>query len=357
MFARIKQICQSEGKWNRDSSSGTARVTRAVFGVSSNTLCLISVLMALVLTACSTTQKNDPTSGVKIIQESNVVRVELNGKLFTEYHYKNVPRPYFYPVIGPEGLAMTRHWPQEEFPGEEHDHPHHHSLWFAHGSVNGLDFWSEAEGYCKIVHDGFTELKSGEKSGVIRSRDKWVSTNGAVVCTDDRTFRVWNAPNGVLFDFDVTIHASNGDVTFDDSKEGTMAMRLAESMKLKWKNKAGKGHIVNSNGVRDEKTWGKSADWVDYYGPVDGKIVGVAIFDNPANPRHPTTWHVRDYGLFAANPFGVHEFEKKPEHAGDMKIPAGQSVTFRYRFYLHEGDAKQAHVAKMYREYANSAQP
>ena len=294
-------------------------------------------------------------SGVKITQDSNVVRVEINGKLFTEYHYQGVPRPYFYPLIGPEGLAMTRHWPQEEFPDEEHDHPHHHSLWFAHGSVNGLDFWSEAKGYCKIVHDGFTELKSGAQSGVIGSRDKWVSTNGAVVCTDDRTFRVWNDPRGLVYiDFDVTIHASNGDVNFEDSKEGTMAIRLAESMKLKFKNKPGKGHIVNSNGVRDGKTWGKRADWVDYYGPVDGELVGVAIFDNPANPRHPTTWHVRDYGLFAANPFGLHDFEKKPEHAGDMIIPAGQSVTFRYRFYLHKGDEKQARVAEMYKEYVRS---
>jgi hypothetical protein len=84
---------------------------------------------------------------------------------------------------------------------------------------------------------------------------------------------------------------------------------------------------------------------------VDGKIVGIAIFDDPGNPRHPTTWHVRDYGLFAANPFGLHEFEKRPAHTGDFTIPAGQSATFRYRFYLHEGDEKEARVAEMYEDY------
>ncbi|HWF18519.1 MAG TPA: PmoA family protein [Verrucomicrobiae bacterium] len=313
---------------------------------------LLMTLALLALASGCATAKSDPKTGVKIIQESNVLRVELNGKLFTEYHYENVPRPYFYPVIGPEGLPMTRKWPLEPSTDEEHDHPHHRSLWFAHGSVNGLDFWTEGKGFCKIVHDGFTEIKSGRESGVIRSRDKWVSTNGAVVCTDDRSFRVYDRSEGVVFDFDVTIHASNGDVTFQDTKEGSMAMRLAETMRLK--GKVGHGHIINSEGVRDGQTWGKRADWCDYHGPVDGKIVGVAIFDHPSNPRHPTTWHVRDYGLFAANPFGLHDFEKKPAHSGDMTIPAGKSVTFRYRFYLHEGDEKEAHVAEMYQEYANA---
>jgi hypothetical protein len=236
---------------------------------------------------------------------------------------------------------------------EEHDHPHHRSLWFAHGSVNGVNFWSEEKPFGKIVHDKFTEIKSGLASGVIKSRDNWVAPNGSIVCTDDRTLRIYNRPGMRLFDFEVTIHASRGPVTFGDTKEGTMAVRLAETMRLK--GKIGHGHIINSDGVRNGATWGRRAGWCDYYGPVDGKIVGVAIFDNPANPRHPTTWHVRDYGLFAANPFGLHDFEKKPAHTGDFTIPAGQSATFRYRFYLHEGDEKQAKVAEMYADYVRAA--
>jgi hypothetical protein len=88
---------------------------------------------------------------------------------------------------------------------------------------------------------------------------------------------------------------------------------------------------------------------------VDGKIVGAAIFDHPQNPRHPTWWHVRDYGLFAANPFGQHDFEKLPDpNAGNLVVPAGKSVTFRYRIYLHEGDEKQGKVAERYAEYTKT---
>jgi hypothetical protein len=151
-------------------------------------------------------------------------------------------------------------------------------------------------------------------------------------------------------DFDITIHASNGKVVLGDTKEGSMAIRLAPTMRVE--GKVGKGHIINSEGHRDGAAWGKRAAWCDYYGPVNGDIVGVAIFDHPKNPKHPTWWHVRTYGLFAANPFGVHNFESKPRGTGDITIQAGKSLTFRYRFYFHKGDAKQAQVAKHYRQYA-----
>src|SRR5437660_1335786 len=103
--------------------------------------------------------------GVQISELSDRLRVEINGRLFTEYFFKDVPRPYFYPLIGPGEAPMTRNWPMKNTPDEEHDHPHHRSLWFAHGSVNGTDFWSEEKAFGKIVHDGFGEIKSGTESG------------------------------------------------------------------------------------------------------------------------------------------------------------------------------------------------
>jgi hypothetical protein len=294
-------------------------------------------------------------NGVQISQLDGKLRVEINGQLFTEYHYKDVPRPYFYPVLGADELAMTRKWPMENTKDEERDHPHHRGLWYAHGAVNGLDFWSEEKNFCKIVHDGFVKVQSGTEFGLIQSKDKWLNHDGAVVCTDLRTMRIYNLPSQErMFDFNITLQAPpDKPVVFGDTKEGTMATRVAETMRLRVKNKKpGDGHIVLSTGLRDEETWGKRADWCDYYGPVGGKTAGVAIFDHPDNPRHPTWWHVRDYGLFAANPFGVHDFEKKPGGTGDFTLPAGQSVTFRYRFYLHHGDEQQARVAEHYEQYA-----
>lgn len=306
-------------------------------------------------TTVNSTSGGSTQQGVQITTLPDRLRVELNGHLFTEYFFKDVPRPYCYPVIGPGEAPMTRNWPMKSPPGEEQDHKHHRSLWFAHGAVNGQDFWTEQKDFGKTVHEGFAEIHSGPDVGIIRSTNKWVTTEGAVVCTDDRTLRFYKsgADEERMLDFEITLHASNGELTLGDTKEGTMAIRLAETMRLK--GKVGHGHIVNSEGVRDDETWGKRANWCDYYGPVNGQTVGVAIFDHPSNPRHPTWWHVRDYGLFAANPFGKHDFERLSDKAaGDLVVPAGQSVTFRYRFYFHKGDNQQAKVADHYEVYVKS---
>jgi sugar phosphate isomerase/epimerase len=300
-----------------------------------------------------------PAGGVKLTEKDDRVTVEVNGKLFTEYRFKEPQRPFFYPVIGPTGVPVIRHWPVAEGPAdEERDHPHHKSLWYTHGAVNGVDFWSDGKG--KIVHDKFVEITSGPKVGVIASQNNWVAPDGKIVCTDTRTHRFYNTPEGQIMDFEVAIHASNGEVKMGDTKEGSMAIRLAPTMQptptkaMKARGETAKGHIVNSEGQTDGDTWGKRATWCDYFGPVNGEVVGVAIFDHPSNPRHPTWWHVRDYGLFAVNPFGIHDFEKKPAGTGDLVIPAGQTVTFKYRFYFHKGDEKQSKVADRYAEYAGS---
>ncbi|MGI8967310.1 MAG: PmoA family protein [Limisphaerales bacterium] len=296
----------------------------------------------------------------------NKLRVEIGGKLFTEYYFKNVPRPFCYPLIGPGDLPVTRNWPMQETPGEEHDHPHHRSLWFGHDKVNGNDLWSEEKNFGKQVHQQFTEIRSSEKVGVIKSQNNWVSPDGKIICTDERTLKIFDQSNPKIFDFGITIYADHGELLLGDSKDAGMSIRVAETMRpMHGKDQPGDGHIVMSTGIsdnsasvlaarkvkREDNTWGKRADWVDYFGPVDGKTVGVAIFDHPKNHGHPTHWHVRDYGLFTANPFGLHYFEKKTEGAGDLKIPAGQSVTFRYRFVLHEGNEKQGKIAELYKKF------
>jgi hypothetical protein len=281
-------------------------------------------LAFLAANGCVTSQ-NTTSRGVNIAQQDGKLAIEVGGQPFGDYHYQNVPRPYLYPLLGPGGEMLTRHWPMKDVPGEERDHVHHRSLWFTHGDVNGHDFWAETPKSGKIVHQEFQNVKSGRDVGSFTEKNNWVTVDGKLICSETRTIRIYNRrPGERMLDFDVTIHAVNGAVKFGDTKEGSMAVRMAETMRVTMpKNQPGRGHIVNSEGVRDKDTWGKRAKWCYYYGPVEGKTLGIAMFDHPSNPKHPTWWHVRDYGLFAANPFGVHDFEKKPAGTGDFTIPAG----------------------------------
>jgi hypothetical protein len=154
---------------------------------------------------------------------------------------------------------------------------------------------------------------------------------------------------GVILDFEIELLAGDTELILGDTKEGSMAIRLAPTMRVK--GEVAQGQILSSEGLRDGDTWGKRAAWVDTTGPVGGQTVGVTIFDHPDNPRHPTWWHVRTYGLFAANPFGIHDFEKKPEGTGDYRVPAGGSVRFRYRFLFHHGDPDDVDIAGYYAAY------
>jgi hypothetical protein len=78
------------------------------------------------------------------------------------------------------------------------------------------------------------------------------------------------------------------------------------------------------------------------------------VFDSPKSFRHPTTWHARAYGLFAANPFGLREFTKDPSKDGSRTVPEGKSLTFRYRVLIDEEQLSPERLAELYKQYSES---
>ena len=314
----------------------------------------LAVTLALgTLIGIPSTHAEESWNGVRILPDKGKLRIEINGEFFSNYIYEDVSRPFLYPVIGPSKLPITRNWPMGFKKGEAKDHPHHRSLWYSHGEINGHDFWSESDKAGTTKHVFFKEITSGSDSGRIVSLNQLVAKDGSIVGTDTREITIHNRPGSErIIDFNITIHASHGDLNLGDTKEGSMAIRLAPTLRLK--GEVGEGHIVNSEGVKDGNTWGKRAKWVDYYGPIDGQTVGVAIFDHPDNPRHPTWWHVRDYGLFAANPFGIHNFERKEKGVGDFNVTSGTDVSWKYRFYMHQGDTESANVDGHFQSYQST---
>ena len=114
----------------------------------------------------------------------------------------------------------------------------------------------------------------------------------------------------------------------------------------------GGGTIVNSNGQTDADAWGKRAAWVDYSGPVLGETVGIAVLNHPESLRFPTYWHVRTYGLFAANPFGQRDFLGASAQDGSLSLRQGESFSMHFRVILHAGDAGAANLAEAFEQYA-----
>jgi len=295
----------------------------------------------------------DATEVALTKQDEEKVDIEIAGGFFSAYYFgENWVRPFLYPLMGPYGQPITRSYPViPDVPGETQDHPHHKSCWVAWGDVNGADNWSEKEGaHGWTRHQRFNVLESGPVYGHINVLNFWTHHEGEKVLEETRDLKIYNLPrSGRAIDLTVTLDATEGDARFGDTKEGGIAsLRVATTMDVK----GGEGRIENAvGGVSETETWGKRAHWCDYSGPVGGNIVGAAIFDNPSNFRFPTYWHVRNYGLMTANPFGLSHFYGDESVDGSHTLPAGETMTFRYRYFVHPGDARIGRVAEAYLDY------
>jgi len=284
-------------------------------------------------------------------------KATIDGKLFTEYLTDFRGTPIMWPIIGPTGQEMTRSFPMvpEGKPSEKLDHPHHRSLWFNHGDVNGNDFWAIKPSVIK--HKRFVKAEKEAQGLLLITENEWLDKDGAVLCTDLRTIRFGLHGESRLIDFDVTVTAVADPLVFVDTKEGSFGIRvpgrLDDDGSRKDKSRPG-GTIVNAEGLKGDAAWGKRSAWVDYSGELDnGDVVGIAILNHPSSFRYPTYWHVRTYGLFAANPFGVHDFVKGEKvDTGSLPMKKGDTFTLRYRVVFHKGTAENIDLPKMFEEYS-----
>ncbi|WP_425615209.1 PmoA family protein [Anatilimnocola sp. NA78] len=309
--------------------------------LSSLAILLATAIFALpVVAADLTVEKND----------SGVV-VKADGKPFATYVFKSGAKPIVWPIIGPTGKEMSRAWPMKDgVEGEKKDHIHHRSFWFTHGDVNGVDFWAETAKVQGQIHHKELIKAEGGKTATIKTRNEWVGPDGKVICQDEPTLVFGANDTARWIDFSTKVTAIADEVSFGDTKEGAFGVRVPETMKEEAK-KGGK--IVSSEGLTDKDAWGKPAKWVDYFGPVGDETLGIAIFDHPSSFRHPTTWHVRTYGLFAPNPFGLKSFAGgKGNVDGTHKLKKGESFDLKYRVYFHKGDDKEGKVAEAYAKFA-----
>ncbi|HAC90015.1 MAG TPA: hypothetical protein DCF63_05180 [Planctomycetaceae bacterium] len=273
------------------------------------------------------------------------VRVMLNGQMMTDY-LTAAPSPILWPLLGPDSVKLTRDFPMiADTEGEKRDHPHHRSLWFTHGLVNGTDFWHKGG---KVNHREFTQLSDGPVA-VIGSTNVWTKDEGEDVLTERRRMSFGAGENYRWIDFDIRLVAQFGDVHFGDTKEGAFAVRVAETMKVEAR-KGGK--IVNSFGKKDLLAWRQPATWVNYTGPVCEKTYGIAMFSHPSSFGHPVRWHVRTYGLFAANPFGEKQFTGGYEEGPGVQLKQGEELSLHFRVVLHKEITDGETISKLYDEYA-----
>ena len=297
---------------------------------------------------------------VKIKQDKDAFEFYIGNDLVTRYHTAGFAKPIFWPVNAPGGVPLTRNYPPPE--GQAKDHPHQKSAWFCHGDVipegidikskikgvAGVDFWSEAKGHGQIQCKSVAEIVGDTK---IMTENEWRTAEGQKIMDEARTIRLYDLGKARLIVVNIDLHASVCPITFGDTKEGSFGIRINDVINA---GKTGKGKIQNAEGKIGEKDcWGQISAWCDYSGPIDGKEVGLAIFADPKN-AYPSVWHVRGYGLMAANPFGRYKHAQFPAMKGNdklVRLDKGQHLQLRYGMLLHSGDAVSGEVAQAYQRF------
>lgn len=281
----------------------------------------------------------------------DAVDIVIDDVPFTAYHFTNDnKKPFLWPVLGEGGVHVTRDYPMGEVQLSE-DHPHHKSMWSAYGDVNGADCWGEGDSSGYQV-SGDVTFGSGDAYGWVHAKNVWQDNARRPVLDEVREYRFYpGAEDARIFDVIVTFTASYGDVLFNDTKEGgVMSVRVNDHM-----NERNGGTITTARGlVGESDAWGTEAEWCDYSGAIgDAGVFGVTVFDHAENLRHPSRWHVRNYGLMGANCFGLSYFTKdKGDLDGDYTLKNGETLTFKYRTYVHSGDVTKGKVSDRYADYA-----
>lgn len=275
-------------------------------------------------------------ASVKIEKHDAGYSVSIDGQPFALYDTgQNHSRPFFREVRATDGTILSRPIAP---PGG--DHPHHTGMWIAIDEVNGIQFWHQQG---QIKNRSVEVVQTGSNPAILKVKNDWLDPHGELVLRERTTIRIFE--NRLLI-YDIRFTAGEKQVTFGDTEEGFFAFRMVDSM-----CEENTGKVVNADGLQTAKgCWGKTSEWVNYSGEVEGNTFGVAIFDHPLNFR-PGRYHVRDYGLFTINPFGEHDYTKGKKPAHQVTLPPESSLELRYGIYFQQGGVQADNMKHAYEDF------
>ncbi len=322
--------------------------------------CVLSIL-TITLFSISLAQEKEY---VKVLRSGkDKVNVQVGGRPFTSFLYPDsLEKPVLYPVHAANGTIVTRGFPLDPQPGDPTDHPHHVGIWFTFENVNGLDFWNNSYAIPKEkrhlygwIRTNSVIVKSGSKKGSISYHANWTNQQKNVLLEESTQLEFSGTAHRRIIDR-VTVLKADTTILFTDAKDGMYGIRLAHALQIptnkdqEFKDDKGNvtvvkggtdiianGNYVTSEGRQGDDAWASRGKWCKVYGKLGNDSISITIIDHPGNPNYPTFWHARGYGLFAANPLGEKIFTNGKTFK-NLQLKKGESVTFRFRIVIHEGD-------------------
>jgi type 1 glutamine amidotransferase len=280
-----------------------------------------------------------------LAKESTQAAYEHKGNLLWKWVADPAQgKPYFHPLMTTDGTPLTALRPA--------DHPWHRGLWWSWKFINGVNYWEE---------DRNTELSAGQT--IILSHLTRETPEGGAEIESVLSYQPPGEPSLLREIRSVRISSPDaaGDYWMDWKSEflaGAKPVQLdrtptrSEPGGARWGGYAGlsvrldsvlsDGVFRNSEGqIGVEATHGKSARWMD----VGNARGGIAIFDHPANLRHPTPWYVD-----AKMPFFSPALLFNAPHT----LPRGATLTLRYRILVHAHPKTPVELESVWQEFCRA---
>jgi hypothetical protein len=269
------------------------------------------------------------------------LHITVDGRELATYlvDHPKLTRRALVNVRTPGGIQVTRNFPprapEDLDPGYRHEngiiHPlMHPGLWMGFGDVDGNDYWRLK---ARVEHVAFVEEPTGGAGrGSFAVHNRYLSEDGRrIVCTELARYVFLLRPYGVLLLWESEFAGLGRSFYFGDQEESGLAVRVASPLRVA----GGNGSILNDRGQRDgAQTWGKQANWIDYFGTIGDRQVGVMLMPDPENPRR--CWmHSRDYGVVVVNPFPRQPHERREPYVKTTVAP-GQAYRLGYGVAIHD---------------------
>ena len=270
--------------------------------------------------------------------------IERGGQEIARYYFdQQLYRPFLYPLIGPSGKSLTR----MGHPRDPNGHSHHNSVWISHHDVGGVGFWNDAAtSKGRIVHQRVIQYEDAEEQALIEVENAWREEGGRTLLTEQRAMRFLPQEGGQwLLVIDMTLNAAKEPVTIGKTPFGFVGVRMAKTIGVH----DGGGTIRNSEGgVNEAGVFWKAARWCDYSGPITPTArEGIALFDHPSNPNHPTVFHVRDDGWMGTSL--TFDAPRTIEPAAPLKL--------RYGLWIHAGVPAADQIDEQFAAFAKMGDP
>jgi hypothetical protein len=298
---------------------------------------------------------SEPRGGVEARKELDRVDLRLDGHLVVTYNADRteLPRPgidpvyrrggYLHPIRTPLGRIVTDDYAP--------DHLHHHGIWMAWAGARFQgrrpDFWNMGQRTGTVEFESLLDVWSGPFAGGVRARHRYVDLSAPVPVV--ALTEVWEVTLAAVgrgkrahrqFDLVSTQETARQDpLELTEYLYGPLGLRGHRS----WVGPHGT-QFLTSEGRSRVDGHGTRARWCAMSGLVAGRRVGVAIFDHPANVRHPQPMR-----LHPSEPF----FSYAPAQAGPMIIEPGRPLISRYRVIAFDGAPDAAWLESLWQAYAH----